>query len=141
MAAVEGCTGKCRRHAVDPCSPVHGIGSKRYVANLAGLVALVAVVVIGMFTARAEAARPNWLPAKWYRLGKCETGLRWKWNSGSYEGAFGIYWGTWDAYRRPNEARAGYLASPRVQLRVARRIARAHSMYAWGCWNHGWVRG
>jgi hypothetical protein len=106
-------------------------------------VAIIAFVIV-FFWAAATAdgqRRPSWLPAHWYRLGLCETHLNWRWNSGTYEGAFGIYYGTWDTYRRGNEPRAGYLASPKVQLRVARRIAARHSMYAWGCWRHAWVRG
>lgn len=140
MASVTPC--KCRKWAIDPCCERHGIGASRYLLNLVGMVAVVFVLMVAIFTAAADARnRPSWLPAHWWRLAKCETGLRWRWNSGSYEGAFGIYYGTWDTYRKVHEPRAAYLASPRVQLRVARRIAERHTMYAWGCWRHGWVRG
>lgn len=107
---------------------------------VAALAATLAVLAFPAGPGGANMARPSWLPGQWYRLGVCETGLRWRWNSGTYEGAFGIYHGTWDTYRRSGEPAAAYLAGPKTQLRVARRIAARHSMYAWGCWKHGWVR-
>ncbi len=109
--------------------------------NTVAIVVFTIVLFWAMATASDAGVRPSWLPPVWYRLGMCETRLSWRWNSGTYEGAFGIYYGTWDTYRRSNEPRAAYLASPQIQLRVARRIAARHSMYAWGCYRHAWVRG
>jgi hypothetical protein len=50
------CTGKCRRYAIDPCCPVHGIGSSRYVLNLVGMVAVFAVAAFGIFSAPASSS-------------------------------------------------------------------------------------
>lgn len=80
-----------------------------------------------------------WLPDKWARIGACETGYgqrpgRWDWNSGIYQGAFGFYYGTWDAYKPvkwwPDEA---YLASPWQQYQTALAVYRVHGYGAWGC--------
>jgi len=77
----------------------------------------------------------RWLPAKWYRIARCETGVRWDWNSGTYQGAFGFYWGTWDAYRLPGMPSEAYLATPRQQWVVAERVRAVHGYGAWGCAN------
>ena len=44
---------KCRKWAIDPCCPRHGIGAKRYIANLAGLVCMVTLAARAIFTAPA----------------------------------------------------------------------------------------
>jgi hypothetical protein len=74
-----------------------------------------------------------WLPAKWVRIGTCETGLRWDWNSGTYQGAFGFYWGTWDAYKPAGAPSEAYLASPHQQYEAALNVYAAHGYGAWGC--------
>ena len=53
MNAIEKC--KCRKFAIDPCCPRHGIGSSRYLLNLVGLVAVVIAIVIAAFSAPADA--------------------------------------------------------------------------------------
>lgn len=80
----------------------------------------------------------KWLPDKWQRIGACETGYgkrpgRWDWNSGTYEGAFGFYYGTWDAYKPKGAPPAAYLATPRQQYQCALNVAAAHGYGAWGC--------
>lgn len=136
----------CRRHAVSPRCPKHGWGwrTKAKLMTLWLYLVVLAFAVVG--TARgAVAERPKWLPAKWYRLARCETGMRWRWGSQFahpiYGGAFGIYIPTWQMYARPGEPRYPWNASPRLQLVVARRIAARHTMYSWGCWRNAWVRG
>ena len=77
----------------------------------------------------------KWLPDKWQRIGACETGYgrrpgNWKWNSGTYQGAFGFYHGSWDAFIHYADPKAGpypseaYLATPRQQYEVALAIWR-----------------
>lgn len=86
----------------------------------------------------------SWLPAKWQRIGACETGYGkrpgdWRWNSGRYQGAFGFYHGSWDAFRKRADPKAGpypseaYLATPRQQYEVALAIWRRYGFNGWGC--------
>lgn len=79
-----------------------------------------------------------WLPDKWQRIGACETGYgkrpgNWKWNSGIYQGAFGFYYGTWDAYKPAGAPSEAYLATPRQQYQAALNVKAAHGYGAWGC--------
>ena len=85
-----------------------------------------------------------WLPDKWQRIGACETGYgrrpgNWKWNSGTYQGAFGFYHGSWDAFIHYADPKAGpypseaYLATPRQQYEVALAIWRRYGFSGWGC--------
>lgn len=80
-----------------------------------------------------------WLPDKWARIGACETGYGkrpgdWTWNSGTYQGAFGFYYGSWDQFKPvaswPDEA---YLASPWQQYQTALAIYRRYGFSGWGC--------
>lgn len=86
----------------------------------------------------------SWLPDKWQRIGACETGYGripgdWRWNSGTYQGAFGFYHGSWDAFRGQADPKAGpypseaYLATPRQQYEVALAIWRVFGFSGWGC--------
>jgi len=89
----------------------------------------------------------EWLPAKWQRIGACETGYgrrpgNWRWDSGTYVSAFGIHR---DAYR--NDAhRVGQLSwdetlrklkrypTPREQFKAALSHYREHGGFSgWGC--------
>jgi len=87
---------------------------------------------------------PSWLPDKWQRIGACETGYGrrpgdWRWNSGTYQGFSGFYYGTWDQYKHRADPKAGpypaeaYQATPRQQYEVALAVWRAHGYGAWGC--------
>lgn len=80
----------------------------------------------------------SWLPDKWARIGACETGYgqrpgRWDWNSGTYQGAFGFYHGSWDAFRLAGYPSEAYLATPRQQYEVALAIWRRYGFSGWGC--------
>lgn len=80
----------------------------------------------------------KWLPDKWARIGACETGYgqrpgRWDWNSGTYQGAFGFYHGTWDQYKSAGAPSEAYLATPREQYQAALNVYAAHGYGAWGC--------
>ena len=81
-----------------------------------------------------------WLPDKWRRIGTCETGLDWHWNSGTYQGAFGFYWGTWDAYKPRGYPDEAYQATPRQQMNVAINVrdgANGHPANGYGAWGCG----
>lgn len=86
----------------------------------------------------------TWLPAKWQRVGACETGYgkrpgNWTWNSGPFQGAFGFAVSSWDAFRGRADPKAGpypseaYLATPRQQYEVALAIYRQYGFSGWGC--------
>jgi hypothetical protein len=76
-----------------------------------------------------------WLPAKWYRIARCETGVRWDWNSGAYQGAFGFAVSSWDSFRPTGYPSEAYLATPRQQWQVALAIWRRYGFSGWGCRN------
>ena len=69
-----------------------------------------------------------WLPAKFMRVARCETGIRWDWDSGTYVSAFGILRSAYEAYH----PWTGH-NSPREQYEVAAAIQRRFSWSAWGC--------
>lgn len=86
MASVERCS--CRKFAIDPCCPRHGIGSRRYIANLAGLVCVVVLGVLAIFTAPANSAR-HLDPAKLRAAFLCIHRHEGAWNSNTGNGYFG----------------------------------------------------
>lgn len=67
------------------------------------------------------------------RVARCETGIRWNWNSGTYQGAFGFWYGSWDAFRPRGFPSEAYEATPRQQYVVALRIYWRYGYGAWGC--------
>ena len=80
----------------------------------------------------------DWMPDKWQRVGACETGYgkrpgRFDWNSGTYQGFAGFYFGTWDAYKPRGAPSEAYLATPRQQYQCALNVYAAHGYGAWGC--------
>lgn len=90
-----------------------------------------------------------WMPPHWIRLAECESGSKppnWRHNSGTYQGAFGFYYGSWDQFKPVKGwPRDAHLATPWQQWRTALRIARRYGLASpWGCWRgpqHAWVRG
>jgi hypothetical protein len=80
-----------------------------------------------------------WLPDKWQRIGACETGYgkrpgRWDWNSGTYQGAFGFYHGSWDQFKPVSWwPRDAHLATPWQQYQTALAIWRRYGFSGWGC--------
>lgn len=75
------------------------------------------------------------MPAKWVRIANCETGIRFDWDSGAYQGAFGFAVSSWDAFRPPGFPSEAYEASPRQQFIVAERIRARFGYSGWGCRN------
>lgn len=81
----------------------------------------------------------DWMPAKFYRVARCETGARWDWDSrqfdaqghyvGGYVSAFGIYWPAYESIRHWTGHN-----TPREQYNVAASI---QSRYGWGAWGCG----
>lgn len=117
------------------------------VAAMLGLCALVAESAEAGGGKAWQWQYKRWMPVHWQNLAACESGSNppnWRHNSGTYEGAFGFYYGSWDSFRLPGYPRAAYLASPWQQWQVARRIAARYGLAEpWGCWRgpqHAWVR-
>lgn len=109
---------------------------------LAGLVAALTITTPATAAPEWQYQWPKWLPPVWQRIARCETGMRWNWNSGTYQGAFGFYRGSWHQFRYPSYPREAYLATPWQQYRVALRIHAKYGYSGWGCWtNRAWVRG
>ena len=80
----------------------------------------------------------SWMPDKWQRIGACETGYGkrpgdFHWNSGTYQGFVGFYYGTWDAYKPRGFPAEAYQATPRQQWIVAERVRATVGYGAWGC--------
>jgi hypothetical protein len=94
----------------------------------------------------------HWLPAKWYRIARCETGVNWRHDTSrdtnrdgeadsGYEGAFGFAVSSWDSFKHRANPKAGpypkaaWQATPRQQYEVALAIYRAFGFSGWGCRN------
>lgn len=82
----------------------------------------------------------RWLPANWYALARCETAVRWDWDSGRYVSAFGIYRPAYadDAHRigalswDETIGRFGRVPTPRAQYDAALSHYAANGD-GWGC--------
>lgn len=70
----------------------------------------------------------RWLPAKFYRVARCETGVRWDWDSGTYVSAFGIIRVAYEQFHHWTGHN-----TPREQYEVAERIRARYGWSAWGC--------
>ncbi len=86
----------------------------------------------------------SWLPAKWQRIGACETGYgripgNWRHSNSAYEGAFGFAKSSWDGFKGQASSKAGpypadaWQATPRQQYEVALAIYRRYGLSGWGC--------
>jgi hypothetical protein len=121
----------------------HGKGCPRYLAHVLQTKARA-------WRLRAEAWLSyqydwrSWLPAKWARIGACETGYgrrpgNWRHANSSYEGAFGFAKSSWDAFKYRADPMAGpypadaWQATPRQQYEVALAIYRRFGFSGWGC--------
>lgn len=83
-------------------------------------------------------------PPMFQRLARCESGAwppNWRHDSGTYEGAYGFWYGTWDQYKLPGYPSSAAAANPFQQWQVARRLFRLYGYSPWGCYQHAWVRG
>lgn len=131
-------TCKCRKFAIDPTCPRHGIGSKRYLANLAGLVCVVFVTLLAIFTAPAKSEeRPVPLIICDVFGRYCDQALRVSWCESRWQPAAknGQYRGLFQVSAHWREAIAGWGPSAAAQavhaFRVFQRTGRDWD--AWSC--------
>ena len=86
----------------------------------------------------------EWLPTVWRAIAICETprggAMNWQHNSGTYQGAFGFYHGSWDDYKLPGYPDEAYDATPWQQYQVALTIHARYGFSGWGCYTHGGYR-
>lgn len=121
------------------------------------LIATVATVVVSLLVPNISSSASSspqwqwqytkWMPKHWINLAACESGSsppNWAHDSGTYQGAFGFYYGAWDDYKLAGYPSSAAQASPWQQWQVAKRIARKLTIrIPWGCWRgsqHAWVR-
>lgn len=69
----------------------------------------------------------------WLNIARCETGIRWDWNSGTYQGGLGFYRGSWDQFRPAGYPTEAYLATPLQQMWVGELIFQRYGLSGWGC--------
>lgn len=78
----------------------------------------------------------RFLPARWFHITTCESGSNppnWKHNSGTYQGAFGFHYTSWDNFNTFGYPSEAYLATPEQQYRVALAIYARYGFTGWGC--------
>jgi len=75
----------------------------------------------------------SWLPPVWKRIIACETFSNFRHNSGTYQGAFGFHYGSWDRFKLAGYPDEAYEATPRQQYEVALAIWRRYGLSGWGC--------
>lgn len=90
--------------------------------------------------AYAYPPRPRWLTPMEWAVGMCESQLNWQHNSGTYQGAFGFYYGSWDQFKPAGYPADAYQATPWQQTVVMRRIRARYGWSGWGCVTHGGYR-
>ncbi len=97
-------------------------------ASLAGAVAVGGVIVGGVVTSSADAARTK----TWERLANCESGKRWHVNTGNgYYGGLQFSRSTWRAYDGGHFAKRPDNARKKEQIAVAERVL---NNQGWGAW-------
>ena len=89
----------------------------------------------------ANGVKPKWMPQIYWAIIACETPPgRWDHNSGTYQGAFGFYHGTWDSFKPAGYPAEAYQASAWQQYQVAKNVHARYGFSGWGCYTHGGYR-
>ena len=98
--------------------------------RLIGVVAAVALV-LGMSFGAAKPAEAK--GNVWNRVAKCESGGRWKINTGNgYYGGLQFSASTWRAYGGKKYGKQAHKASKAEQIAIARRVLAGQGPGAWG---------
>ena len=93
-----------------------------------------------LIAATLTAARPSFLTQMEWAVALCETGGNWQHHTTDYQGAFGFYRGSWDAFRPAGYPSEAYNATPWQQTVVMRRIRARYGWSGWGCVTGGGYR-
>lgn len=104
------------------------------------VLAILILLLYAAHTAAAARARPQFLTAVEWAVALCETGGNWRHHNRDYQGAFGFYRGSWDAFKPAGYPAEAYDATPRQQTTVMRRIRARYGWTGWGCYVHGGYR-
>ena len=100
--------------------------------RLIGILAVVALVA-GMSFGAAKPAEAKSMGKVWNRVAKCESGGRWKINTGNgYYGGLQFSSSTWRAYGGKKYGKQAHKASKREQIAIARRVLAGQGAGAWG---------
>lgn len=68
----------------------------------------------------------------WGKLAGCESGRRWKYNGRSgFDGGLQFLPRTWRVFKPEGYPRFAYLATPKMQVHVAKRVLRRQGKRAW----------
>ncbi len=76
-----------------------------------------------------------WLPDKWVRIARCETGMNWRHYNSQFEGAFGFATSSWREFAPAGYPAHAHWATPWQQYMVALAIYRRYGLSGWGCRN------
>ena len=101
-----------------------------FLRRLVGILVAVALAV-GMSFGAAKPAEAK--AGVWNRVAKCESGGRWKINTGNgYYGGLQFSAGTWRAYGGKKYGKQAHKASKAEQIAIARRVLAGQGPGAWG---------
>lgn len=102
---------------------------------------LTLALISTLFATIAHAAsRPAFVTRMEWAVALCETGGDWRHHTRDYQGAYGFYKGSWDAFRPRGFPSEAYNASAWQQTVVMRRIRARYGWTGWGCVTHGGYR-
>jgi hypothetical protein len=73
----------------------------------------------------------SWLPANWYGVARCETGVNWEHSNGSFTSAFGISW-------REYDRDAAYMGAPAWRVRHTPRDQFRAALGHYARFGDGW---
>ncbi len=104
------------------------------------MITLIAVTALLIVTTALAAVRPPFVTRMEWAIALCETGGNWKHHTRDYQGAYGFYKGSWDAFRPSGYPSEAYNATPWQQTVVMRRIRARYGWTGWGCYTHGGYR-
>lgn len=101
----------------------------------------ITILIILIATAAAHAAtRPKFVTRMEWAVALCETAGNWKHRTRDYQGAYGFYKGSWDAFKPRGYPADANNASPWQQTVVMRRIRARYGWSGWGCVTGGGYR-
>lgn len=101
---------------------------------------LTALTITSAAQAWTAKPRPRWMTTVEWAVAMCETGLNWRHRTRDYQGAYGFYRGSWDAFKPDGYPADADQATPLQQTIVARRIRARYGWTGWGCVTHGGYR-